>query len=267
MITILGATGFIGSSLHNRLVSEGRDCTGLSRPTFDLAKPSSYASIPENTDILIHSAGPAGPEYQEKTMWRESVQATYDLIEFLRKERDIDRLLYISSGAVYEPSKKILTEKSSLAPSNIYGMSRLLSEKIIKTKLDQRALSIRVFFPFGPYQKSPRLIPKLISKIKKGETIYLNNVNGLPKINPIYIDDLTDQIISFLEGQIPPVINLGGSEMVTIRELAEMIGKIIGKEPRFEVDSKDVSNFYCKSLHKNSSTIYSRLNAFLKKGN
>ena len=208
MITILGATGFIGSSLHSRFLSEGRDCTGLSRPAFDLNKPSTYTAIPKNTSILIHSAGPAGPEYQEKTIWRECVQATYDLLEFLRKERQVDRLLYISSGSVYKPSQSILTEKSPLGPSNIYGMSRLLSEKIIETKFADRALSVRVFFPFGPHQKPPRLIPELISKVNKGETITLNNESGSPEINPIYIDDLTDQILCFLEGRIPPVIFL-----------------------------------------------------------
>ncbi|MFC1845164.1 NAD-dependent epimerase/dehydratase family protein [Thermodesulfobacteriota bacterium] len=267
MITILGATGFIGSSLHSRLLKEGRDCTGLSRPSFNLKKPSTYTVIPEDTRILIHSAGPAGPEYLGEAIWRESVQATYDLLEFLREERHIERLLYISSGTVYKPSISILTEKSPLAPSNIYGMSRLLSEKMIETKFDNQALSIRVFFPFGPHQKSPRLIPELIDKIKKGEIVSINNESGSPKINPIYIDDLVDQITNFLEGPIPPVINLGGSESVTIRELAEMIGKIIGKEPRFEVLSKDVSNFYCKSFRKNSLTIDSRLKAFLNKGN
>ena len=267
MITILGATGFIGSSLHSRLLKEGRDCTGLSRPSFDLNKPSTYTVIPEDTRILIHSAGPAGPEYPEKNIWHECVQATYDLLEFLRKERRVERLLYISSGAVYKPSQSILTEKSPLGPSNIYGMSRLLSEKIIETKFADSALRIRVFFPFGPKQKTPRLIPGLIDKIRKGEIISLNNKSGLPKINPIYIDDLTDQIMNFIEGQIPSVINLGGSERVTIRELAELIGKLLGKEPQFEVHSKDVLNFYCKSFRKNSYTIYSRLNAFLNKGN
>jgi len=266
MITILGATGFIGSSLHSRLLSEGKNCTGLSRPSFDLKRPASYTAIPKNTNILIHSAGPAGPEYPEETIWRESVQATYDLMKFLRKERAIDRLLYISSGAVYKPSQAMLTERSPLGPGNIYGMSRLLSEKIIETEFADRALSVRVFFPFGPHQKSPRLIPELISKIKRGETILLNNENGSPEINPIYIDDLTDQIMRFLEGQTAPVINLGGSERVTIRGLAEKIGKIIGKEPQFKVVRKDVSNFYCNSFRSNSSTIYSRLKSFLNKG-
>ena len=54
---------------------------------------------------------------------------------------------------------------------------------------------LRLFFPFGPGQKVPRLFPSLIGRIARGETIDINTSLGRPIINPVYIEDLVDQII------------------------------------------------------------------------
>ncbi|MBI9112701.1 NAD(P)-dependent oxidoreductase [Maridesulfovibrio ferrireducens] len=269
MITILGTTGFIGSALKARLLLDKKSVTGLSRPVFDLAKPKTYSSIPKETEILIHSAGPAGPEHAENRYWRECVQATYDLVDFINKERkNIQLIAYISSGAVYRASNSALTETSELGPSNLYGMSRLLSENIISSKANCRSVHMRLFFPYGPGQKSPRLIPELTRKIIAGEAILLNGEEGLPKLNPIYIDDLISQITSLLENTNKKVINIGGSELVTIKNLAEKIGASLNKIPVFKISNNTSSNFYTmnnKSYEENIS-IQNRLFAMNQQG-
>lgn len=248
MHTILGSTGFVGSALQDRLKSEGKNVTGLSRPEFDLGIPATYSSIPEQTRILIHSAGPAGPEHDESRYWKECVQATYDLVEFINSERKkIELFVYVSSGAVYKPSMKALTEQSETGPGNLYGMTRLLSETIISNKARCRALHWRLFFPYGPGQLSPRLIPELLRKVKAGETINLNGADGLPILNPVFIDDLCAQMTAILSNQQQDIYNLGGSEPLSIRQIAEEIGRAVGREPVFKVTENESLNFHCSA--------------------
>jgi len=264
MITILGDRGFVGSSLKKRLCQQGKECCGLSRPFFDLTKPSTFVKIPENTSILIHAAGIVGTGFSSDRYWRECVQSTYELTEFLNKERHLDLFMYASSGAVYRPSNTVLNEKSKRKPESLYGMSRMLSENIITTMANCPTIMMRLFFPFGPGQKSPRLVPELARKIIEKKFISLNNEEGLPKINPIFIDDLVDQIIEIMENPNISVVNLGGTEVISIKHLAEIIGNVLATSPVFKVVERDTLNLFCNPFRPSSKTLFERLKESLK---
>ncbi|CCO23213.1 NAD-dependent epimerase/dehydratase family protein [Maridesulfovibrio hydrothermalis] len=265
MITILGATGFVGTALKNRLQKQGTNVCGLSRPIFDLGKKETYPSIPKQTRVLVHSAGPAGSEHSEDRYWNECVKATYDLVEFINsKRKNIELIIYVSSGAVYSPSETALTEESELKPGNLYAMTRLLSENIISKKANCRATILRLFFPYGPGQKSPRLIPELTRKITAGETIKLNNENGLPVLNPIFIEDLAAIINDIINSETNRIINIGGSEQLSIREIAEKIGRELHVQPKFEVENGESKNFYCDCAYPCNTMMSTGLAKFLK---
>ena len=50
---------------------------------------------------------------------------------------------------------------------------------------------VYLLFPYGPGQKKPRLIPRLINRIKNGEIVTLPEDGG-PELSFIYIDDLVE---------------------------------------------------------------------------
>lgn len=265
MITILGSTGFVGSSLLLRLKETEKKVTGLSRPSFDLGDTLTYSAIPESTRILVHSAGPAGPEHPEDRYWKECVQATYNLMDFINSERNkIELIMYISSGAVYKPSSAELNEQSETGPENLYGMTRLLSETIISNKARCRNVHLRLFFPYGPKQQCPRLIPELVRKIKSGQTIHLNGTEGLPILNPIYIEDLADQLVEIMYSSTEGIVNLGGEEPVSIKTLAETIGQILDQKPVFEVHNKISPNFFCTSSYSSQTSLANGLKSLFK---
>ncbi len=264
MITILGRTGFVGSAIETRLLEDGKNVTGLSRPKFDLGNKETYSSIPDETSVLVHSAGPAGPEHPEDRYWKESVQATYDLIEFIISNRkNIQHIIYVSSGAVYAPAEQALTENSRVNPANLYAMSRFLSENIIRTRAECKTTILRLFFPYGPSQQPPRLIPELARKIVHGERISLNGHEGRPKINPIYIGDLVDNVLNFIDRPDKEMYNLGGSEIVTIKELADLIGAALGVAPKFEFNTNKSLNYYCSCGTENKVSLASGINLSL----
>lgn len=251
MITILGATGFVGSALVTALQETGDEVCGLSRPEFVLEDSSTFSSIPDKTEILIHSAGPAGTEHSEEKYWKECVQSAHKLVEFINRERTgIKLILYISSGAVYKPTQNILTETSELGPTNLYGLSRMLCENILMHTAGCITAIARLFFPYGPGQRIPRLIPSLTQRIRENEIVTLNDEQGSPLINPIYIKDLTDSLIKIMRNPDPKIYNVGGCENVSIKQLAQTIGDELGISPVFSINNTQSSNVYCSPRFK-----------------
>ena len=54
-------------------------------------------------------------------------------------------------------------------------------------------------------------------------------------MNPLYIDDLVNWVIRLLEVEnASGPYNLGGAETVSVRELAQMLGSLLGRQVHFE---------------------------------
>ena len=87
---------------------------------------------------------------------------------------------------------------------------------------------------YGPKQHKTMLIPRLVNKIKNDDSIILTGYNGI-KINPINVDDAKKAVQNTLLLDGSYVFNIGGSEVYSIREIAEVIGDTFGKKPIFEI--------------------------------
>lgn len=246
MITILGAAGFVGAALSRRLLSLNETVVNLSRPQFDLTQAASFRRIPPETDILIHAAGHVGSAVEDEILWRTNVESTYYLVEYLNTQCGARFVVYLSSGAVYGFQPEAIDHATPLHPDSLYGASKMLAERILETMLKTKVVILRLFFPFGPGQRIPRMIPGLTRRILKGEPIELNTSLGLPVINPIYIDDLIDQIIGVLRNPCRTHYNLGGARASSIKQIAEEIGRILQTTPNYLTMERKVDNLICK---------------------
>lgn len=244
-MTILGAKGFVGFALANYLDLAGERVIRLNRPQFDLTAPSTFALIPSDTDVLIHAAGHVGSEHSDEIIWKTNVEATYDLIRYLNKNVSSCRIVYISSGAVYSMQSGEVTHGSNISPESLYGLSKYLSEQIIEKTAQAESVIIRLFFPFGPGQRSPRLIPTLIHKIKNSQPIELNSSDGAPRINPIFIEDLVVQLSQIIKKPERQHYNLGGQKSLSVKEIALIIGSLLNKRPQFITHKNGKSNLMC----------------------
>ena len=139
-----------------------------------------------------------------------------------------------------------MTCASPLRPDSLYGVSKLLAERMLETLLCSRFVVLRLFFPFGPGQRPARLIPRMIHRIARGEPIEINTDLGYPIINPIYINDLVNQVVQIVDNPIRTCYNLGGETSYSIRELAESIARHLDTKPNFVVLEKKAGNLMCK---------------------
>lgn len=99
---------------------------------------------------------------------------------------------------------------------------------------------LRLFGVYGPGQEG-RLVPKLVEAVRSGAPVILHrnphsahDVDGL-KISPTYIDDLVGIIARICAVGGPPVMNVAGSEVLSIREIANRIGSRIERAANLTV--------------------------------
>jgi UDP-glucose 4-epimerase len=245
-LLITGATGFIGSYLVERFSSQYelvcliQDKTkAKSYPNVewilqDMGNPLDEAKIPCDIDVIIHLAQSRHyREFPERTwdIFQVNLQSTLFLLDWGRKI-GINKFIYASSGGIYGYSYEKFIEADTTNLINFYLTSKYCSELLIGNYNSYfTTVVFRFFFVYGPKQKG-MLIPRLIENIRKGEPIIIYGKTGV-RINPIHVQDAIKAFSPSLETPVSGVFNIAGDEVISIKELSEKIGRLIGKKPVF----------------------------------
>jgi nucleoside-diphosphate-sugar epimerase len=130
-ILVTGATGFVGRTLIERLISQGHIVYGLSRKPFpgsrnlicvigDILLPDfGIKEAPNDVDAVYHLAAiPSLGKDKDGLIWRTNVEGTKNVIDFCRRW-EIPHLYYCSTAYTWEV--------------NVYGQSKSAAESIVKS--------------------------------------------------------------------------------------------------------------------------------------
>jgi nucleoside-diphosphate-sugar epimerase len=246
-ILITGGTGFIGSTLGPRLIAAGHELFCVCRPgssasfgetvVWDAASPAGMSKFPEAIEAVIHLA--QSRSYRNfpgdsREMFDVNVGMTMSLLQWAARSK-VKQFCLVSSGAVYEPFSGALQEDAALGPHGFLGASKLASEIMARPFAGLFKLNIlRLFFPYGPGQRD-RLIPDLIRRIRCGEAIQVTaNSEGM-RLVPTFVEDIAGVLVASVESSWTGTVNVATPEALSIRRIAELIGRQLGIEPKLEI--------------------------------
>lgn len=248
-IVITGGTGFLGSNLVNNfkdnyiIYNLGRNRSECCENIYwNLTDSIEDKKLPSNIDTIIHCAAIVGEgNYSKRDYIEVNLMSTLELLECCIN-RGVKQFVYISTGGVYGFGKYSFNEEDQCKPQGIYNVSKRFSEEICIEYVDKLTITIlRPFFPYGKGQEG-RLVSNLINKIRSGEKITLNN-DGMPLINPIHVSDLCNIIKGVIDKRIEGVFNVCGNEIVSIKELCEIISqKVEAENVQFCFNGKNAKN-------------------------
>jgi nucleoside-diphosphate-sugar epimerase len=250
VILLTGATGLLGNHVaaiapHNcRLIAIGRNpAVGLpshvEHLSVDLADPELGRQLPSRIDAVIHLA--QSRRFREfpdgaADIFAVNTRSTALLLDHAVKSGCKD-FIYASTGGVYKPGA-ILTESSQLLDFHemqIYPASKLAAEALLGSYARiLRVVSMRIFFMYGEGQHESMLIPRLAGSIRKGSPISLTGKNGF-RFNPLYVKDAASLVWAILDSKFSGVLNVAGSEELTLEEVCRQLGSMIGVEPVLEI--------------------------------
>ncbi len=244
-LTVLGASGLVGSAVARHLAGAADVAVScLARPVLDLARPASFAAIPADTEVLVHAAGLVGESGDELETWRDNAHSAFHLARHLDQLPRLRLLVYLSTGAVYGPRDEPATSATPPRPVSVYAASKLAAEAMLATTSAELCV-LRLYFPFGPGQRLPRLVPRLVDDLLAGRPIELATAAGLPVTNPLPVASLARLVEAVVRGPRPRLANLGGSEQLSIREMCDVMAEALGITPRYVVTDRRPGNLLC----------------------
>lgn len=241
---ITGASGFVGGHLVRALRSSYDVMTLSRRPAerdacairWDMRDPLP-TNLPDRVNLILHAAAIDGRDSSSpgSDCFQINTVATARLLEYA-EQAQASQFVYLSTGSVYPLSIEPVTELDTIAPQGHYAATKAAAECLLGGYAGRlQTLVLRLFHPYGPGQKSPKLIPGLMDKIRQGAPVPLQGEAGAPAINPVHIRDVVAWIERLIAMQATGTFNLAGAETVTIRALAEQIAQASAKPARFAI--------------------------------
>lgn len=193
---------------------------------FEEERPEYVFHLAANSDIR---AGADSPDVE----YRNTYTTTYELLECMRKY-GVKNLFFASTSAVYGDRRGILLDEHTpdLSPVSYYGAAKLGSEALIHAYTHMNGLHSLVFrFPnvAGP-GLTHGVIFDFIRKLRK-DFRHLEILGDGNQTKPyIYVDDLTDAILQFMDVPVPGVslYNVGVTGETGVTRIADMICEEMG---------------------------------------
>jgi len=143
------------------------------------------------------------------------------------------KCVYFSTSEVYGPECEVMSETlTDPMPNNRYGMSKLLSEKLVEYEVRHHGLKAITLRPFMMYDEEEDLgdhrsaMIRFAWRLATGQPIEVHRGSAR---GWIHVDDAVRTIIRAAEIETDyTVVNLGHSDIRGIDELATLIRKNLG---------------------------------------
>jgi nucleoside-diphosphate-sugar epimerase len=215
-------------------------CIGVDYLEVDLSSDWDISVLPIKCDLIIHLA--QSNNYKDfpsaaLEVFNVNLASTLKLLDYGRW-MEIDRFVLASTGGLYANDRLPLNEESELfAPNKLtHYLGTKLSAEIFARNFRPyfHVDNLRLFFMYGPRQKLNMLVPRLIHSVFENQPIQLAGSDGI-KLNPIFVEDVVSIIETRFQSQDSEIVNVAGLEIVSIKELAELIGSVVNKKPKFEI--------------------------------
>jgi len=261
-VIVTGAAGFIGSTLATALCKKGYQVLGIdcftdyypreikennlsalkTEQNFEFIEENlatcDISKLLEGVSMVYHEAAQAGVRYSWdhfQTYIDNNIIATQRLLDACKDDKQ--RVVFASSSSVYGDAKELpVKETNPLNPISPYGVTKVACEELIKLYNDAcqiPAVILRYFTVYGPKQRPDMAINIFTQKIMNGESFEMFG-DGLQSRDFTYVDDIVAGTISAAESPKEfGIYNLGGGATITVKELVDKLGELIGKEPKY----------------------------------
>ena len=264
-ILVLGAGGFIGTHLVEKLKEQGHYVIGadLHYPLYDETKADEFIiadlRVHSNVDHVIHSdtdeiyqlaADMGGAGYiftgeHDADIMHNSATINLNVLDVMRK-KGIKKVFYSSSACMYpshnqeDPDNPLLSEESAYPanPDSEYGWEKLFSERLYMTYAKNYGITSRIarfhniFGPRGSWnngkEKAPAALCRKVAMCEDGGTIDVWGPGNQTR-SFLFIDECVEGMQRIMASDYDKPLNLGSTRMISINQLVLLIAKLNGK--------------------------------------
>ena len=216
-ILLLGG-GFISLEFSKLLKKRNKKVICINREKIDFLKKNSIKKINKiikHKDIVFIIAAEA--PVKTVKMFSNNMIILKNILLGLGK-KNLHKVIYLSSDAVYTDSMKPLNEKSKTEITNLHGLMHIVREKILTNYFKDKLLIFRSTLVYGENDPHNGYGPnQFIRSAKKKNLIKLFG-KGEEKRDHIWVSDLTEmmyQIIYNNKKNLLGVFNLASVKIIS----------------------------------------------------
>lgn len=260
-IYVAGSNGMVGSAIVRALKSDGfTNIITRSSRELDLRNQSAVLDFfkSERPDYVFLAAAKVGGILANNTyrgeFLHDNLAIQLNVIEAARVT-GVTKLMFLGSSCIYpklapQPLKEEYLLTGLLEPTNEpYAIAKIAGIKMCEAYRDQYGCNFISVMPtnlYGPndnfdLQKShvlPALIRKFYTAAQEGQPSVEIWGTGSPKREFLHVDDLAEACLFLMKSYDGrDFLNVGTGEDISIKELAEMVARIVGFEGKLRFDS------------------------------
>jgi UDP-glucose 4-epimerase len=261
-VAVFGGAGFVGNALVSKLLDLGIrvgvfDNFSTGRREF-LDETSPHLEIVEGdiadrdrVEDFVQRFGPdaavilAAVHYiplcnrDPVLAMRTNVLGTHVVLQACGKA-GIRKVVFASSAAVYGIGDNPHDEEEPPAPTDVYGMTKVIGEELCRDasrNYGLRTVVARLFNIYGPRETNPHVIPEIVSQALAGDLLRLGNLE--PKRDYIHVSDVADALALLLLSPMSAdfeVFNVGTGREYSVKEVVEIAERVLGRKLYIEPD-------------------------------
>jgi NAD dependent epimerase/dehydratase len=268
-VLVTGGGGFIGGHLAVELARRGCRVRALLRYTSradrgtldwfeddaakeveamfgDLRDIESVDAAVEGMDAVFHLGAQIAIPYSyvnPRDYVKTNVEGTLNVAQSVLRH-DVGRMLQTSTSECYGSAQTVpITEDHPMVGQSPYAASKIASDVLVDSFYRSFSLpvtTVRPFNTYGPHQSTRAVIPTIITQALVGDTLKLGSLD--PRRDLTFVSDTVEGFIAAastpdLEGA---TMQLGTGYDVSIGDLVEMVGDVLNKELKVELDEQRV---------------------------
>lgn len=267
-VLITGGMGFLGSTLAHRLITLGAEITlvdslvpeygGNTRNIIDIQDKVrvniadvrdeySMNYLVQGQDYLFNLAGQTSHLDSMNDPYTDldiNCRAQLSILEACRKHNRSIKVVYASTRQIYgKPDYLPVDEKHPLHPTDVNGINKMAGEWyhiLYNNVYGIRACALRLTNTYGPRMRvkdnRQTFLGIWIKRIIDGEPIQIWGT-GEQLRDFTYGEDCVDAMLlaATVEEAYGQIFNLGGSEPISLKDLAELLVEANGGQGTYEI--------------------------------
>jgi dTDP-glucose 4,6-dehydratase len=266
-VLVTGAAGFIGSHLTERLVQDGHRVRVLIR--YNGRDDRGYLDdLPEGirAEVEVHRGDLKDAEAVRRAVasqaWvfhlgaliaipysyenphdvvQTNVLGTAHILDACRGSSALERVVLTSTSEVYGTARYVpIDEQHPLCGQSPYAATKIGADALGESYHRAFGLPVTILRPFntfGPRQSARAIVPTIISQALKRPVVKLGRID--PRRDLTYVKDTVSGFVSIVSsgGALGRAVNIGRGEDLSIGELVERIGRLLGRTIAVETES------------------------------
>jgi nucleoside-diphosphate-sugar epimerase len=233
-VTVVGAQGFVGRRLVERLTAQGQ-----APWTPNKGDP---ALTTRDLGVVYYCAGLTA-DYDRRPF--DTVEAHASLLSRLIAADRFERLVYLSSTRLYDGLPKSQVDETEplvfdpADPRRVYDLSKALGENLSLTRSGGRGRVARLANVYDWAEGAPGFLSEWLIRARSQKDLVLDSSPAVAR-DYIHLDDVVDALIAIAACEESGVFNVASGELANNGEIARVF-EAAGWRVRFTGDAQPPS--------------------------